>query len=329
MNPVFTFLFAVGILFAIYAGVVNTSDLAAVQRDLAALQSAVDQVPAVGDPALTERLAAVSAALDPLAPDKVRLPRVLEAYLKTMREDLAEVRAEPTPAGLDDLRDLMGTIARYPLPSQFGLMMTSLGVQGRAINQALFDMADLAVMEVALKLIGIMALWMGIMRVAEKAGLVQAVARLIQPILRFLFPKIPRDHPANGSIVMAISAFLLGLDNASTPLAIKAMQEMQTLSRDKETITNDQATFMAISTAGFVILPFTIIGYRVAFGSRMPNDVILPILIASAVSTIVAITMSKILQGLSTDPAHTGEEAERITREILAALENEGKGVKS
>ncbi|MBN1476533.1 nucleoside recognition protein, partial [Candidatus Sumerlaeota bacterium] len=127
------------------------------------------------------------------------------------------------------------------------------------MTTVLYGRAGLSV-EIAIGLIGIMALWLGIMRVAEEAGIVQWLANLLRPILRMLFPGIPKDHPANGALLMSMSVNILGLDNAGTPLGIKAMQELQTLNPGKDTITDNQVMLLALSTSSLNLIPFSIIG---------------------------------------------------------------------
>src|SRR5205814_5346740 len=127
---------------------------------------------------------------------------------------------------------------------------------------------------IALWIIGIMTLWLGIMRVAEKAGLVAMLGRLLRPISRLLFPDVPPDHPAIGAMIMNVAANLLGLSNAATPFGIKAMEELQTLNDQKETATNSMVTFMALNTAGIQFIPATMIAVFAAAGSKNPTAII-------------------------------------------------------
>src|SRR6185503_1046397 len=132
-----------------------------------------------------------------------------------------------------------------------------------AVTKGAVDSAKTAV-EIALGLVGIMTLWLGIMRVAEKAGLIAMLGRALRPFSRLLFPEIPPDHPAIGAMIMNIAANMLGLSNAATPLGIKAMEELQTLNPDKETASNAMVTFMALNTDGIQLIPATIIAVLAA-----------------------------------------------------------------
>jgi len=165
-----------------------------------------------------------------------------------------------------------------------------------AVTTGAVDSAKTAV-EIALGLIGIMTLWLGIMRVAEKAGLIAMLGRLLRPISRVLFPEVPPDHPAIGSMIMNVAANLLGLSNAATPFGIKAMEELQTLNTgDKETASNAMVTFMTLNTAGIQFIPATMIGVLAAAGSKNPTAIIAPTFISTLCGAIVAVTMSKVLQ---------------------------------
>jgi len=150
--------------------------------------------------------------------------------------------------------------------------------------------------EIALGLIGIMALWLGVMKVAEEAGLIRIIARILKPITKKLFPDIPSDHPAMGSIIMNISANMLGLGNAATPFGLKAMEEMNTLNPNKGTATNSMVTFLAINTAGFALIPATAIAVRAAAGSSNPAIIIGTTIFGAACATIAGITAAKIIE---------------------------------
>jgi len=182
----------------------------------------------------------------------------------------------------------------------FGLMAIALIVaiftgNAGALTKASVDSAKTAV-EISLGLVGIMTLWLGIMRVAEQAGLVAMLSRVLRPISRLLFPEVPADHPAIGAMVMSVSANMLGLSNAATPLSIKAMEELQTLNEDKETASNPMVTFMALNTAGVQLIPTTIIGVLAAAGSQSPTAIIPTTLIATLCGAVAAVTTAKILQ---------------------------------
>ncbi len=184
-------------------------------------------------------------------------------------------------------------------------------------TDAAFTSASSAV-ELAIGLIGVMALWLGIMRVAEKAGLLQFVARLLFPVLKRLFPGIPREHPAMGSIVSNIAANMLGLSNAATPLGLRAMKDMQELNQHKKSASNSMAMFLAINTSSVTIIPMTVINMRVEAGSLQPAEIVGTTLVATCISTLTAIIAVKLLQKYAptqdlletdTDPStETGED---------------------
>lgn len=163
------------------------------------------------------------------------------------------------------------------------------------VTKGAVDSAKTAV-EIAIGLVGIMTLWLGIMRVAEKAGLISMLGRALRPISRVLFPEIPPDHPAVGAMIMNVAANMLGLSNAATPLGIKAMEELQTLNPEKETASNSMVTFMVLNTSGIQFIPATIIGVLAAAGSKNPTAIIATTLICTLCGTVVAVTMAKILQ---------------------------------
>ena len=143
--------------------------------------------------------------------------------------------------------------------------------------------------EISLGLTGILSLWLGIMKIGEKGGVIQAFARLAAPVFSKLFPDIPRDHPVTGSIFMNLSANLLGLDNAATPMGLKAMQQLQELNPNKESASNPMVMFLCINASGLTLIPITIMMYRAQLGAANPSDVFLPIMLATFTSTLVAI----------------------------------------
>ena len=182
----------------------------------------------------------------------------------------------------------------------FGLMAVALlvaAIRGSAdaVTKAAVDAASSAV-QIAIGLVGVMTLWLGMMRVAEAAGLVSRIGRLLSPLLRWLFPEVPAGHPAAGALVIALAANMLGLNNAATPLGIKAMEELQALNPDKETATNPMVMFMAITTAGVQLIPATMIGILAAAGSTAPTVIIGSTLIATFAATLVAVIAVKLLQ---------------------------------
>ena len=176
-------------------------------------------------------------------------------------------------------------------PSQ---SMRGLEQMGKDLNAAALDSAKVSV-EICIGLIGIMALWLGLLQIAREAGLVDALARSLSPLMRWLFPEVPDGHPAQGAMLMNISANILGLDNAATPLGLKAMQELQTLNPDKETATNSMAMFMAINTSNVTLIPFTIIAYRASSGSENPAEPLFGIVMVTTISTIVAVFAARML----------------------------------
>ena len=164
-----------------------------------------------------------------------------------------------------------------------------------AVTKGAIDSAKTAV-EISIGLVGVMTLWLGIMRVAEASGLVTLLGRALRPVMRVIFPEVPSDHPAAGAIVMSIAANMLGLNNAATPLGIKAMEELQELNPNKETATNSMVTFMAMNTAGVQLVPAQMIGVLVAAGSKNPTVIIGTTLVATAIGTIAALIASRVLQ---------------------------------
>jgi len=194
----------------------------------------------------------------------------------------------------------------------FGLMAIALLVAAfngtaDAVTKGAMDSAKTAV-EIAIGLIGILTLWSGMMRVAEASGLVSLLGRALRPVLRWLFPEVPAEHPASGAIVLSVAANMLGLNNAATPLSIKAMEELQTLNDEKETATNPMVTFMALNTSGVQLIPATMIAVLAAAGSKNPTAIIAPSIIATAIGTAAAVIAAKALQRFwPRDPASRGE----------------------
>lgn len=161
-----------------------------------------------------------------------------------------------------------------------------------AIVNSTFDNAK-AAFEISIGLTGVMTLWLGLMNIGEKAGFIKVLSKLIGPFFVRIFPEVPKDHPAMGSIMMNYSANMLGLDNAATPLGLKAMKELQELNPNKETASNAQIMFLVLNTAGFTIIPISIIAYRTQMKAAAPTDVFLPLLITTyAATTIGLITVA-------------------------------------
>lgn len=166
-----------------------------------------------------------------------------------------------------------------------------------ALIESTFDSAETG-FTIALGLTGVMCLWLGIMRLGEEGGALDWVARAFRPLLRRLFPGIPDDHPAIGSIVMNMAANALGLDNAATPLGLKAMEELQELNPDKETASDDQVLFLVINTSAVTLIPVTIMTYRAQLGAANPTDVFIPLLIATFCSTMTGLLVTATVQRL-------------------------------
>jgi len=183
------------------------------------------------------------------------------------------------------------------------------------VTKQAFNAAETAV-SIAIKLIGIMALWLGIMKIGEEAGLVRLLARAVAPITRRLFPQVPSDHPAMGSMLLNIAANWLGLSNAATPFGLKAMEELQELNPKKDTATNAMVMFLGLNTASITLVPATIIGVRVSLGSSNPVEIIGTTIFASSCATIVAVIMAKLLQRLpvfrKNDPDSSSEPAKEV-----------------
>jgi spore maturation protein SpmA len=166
-----------------------------------------------------------------------------------------------------------------------------------AMVASTFDMAKTG-FEVSLGLTGVMCLWLGIMRLGEKGGAVELLARGFDPLLRRLFPGVPAGHPAGASIVMNLSANMLGLDNAATPLGLKAMKELQQLNPQPDTASNDQILFLVINASAVTVIPTAIMTYRAQLGAADPTDVFLPLLIATFCSTMVGVLVTARIQKL-------------------------------
>jgi spore maturation protein SpmA len=166
-----------------------------------------------------------------------------------------------------------------------------------AMVSAAFDMAKVG-FEISLGLTGVMCLWLGIMKLGEQGGAVDLLARAFGPLLRRLFPGIPEGHPAMGSIVMNMAANMLGLDNAATPIGLKAMNELQELNPEPDVASNDQILFLVLNTSAVTVIPTTIFVYRAQMGAADPTDIFIPILIATFCSTMVGLAVTAAVQKL-------------------------------
>ena len=167
-----------------------------------------------------------------------------------------------------------------------------------AIMNSTFDSAKTA-FEISLGLTGVLSLWMGVMKIGEKGGLVDILAKGLSPLFCKLFPDIPKNHPVIGNIFMNISANMLGLDNAATPLGLKAMEGLQELNPQKERATNPMIMFLVLNTSGLTIIPVSILVYRTQMGAAQPTDVFIPILLATFASTLVGIVVTALYQRIN------------------------------
>ena len=175
----------------------------------------------------------------------------------------------------------------------------------KRIIDSTFEMSKMAVMDIALPLAGVMTLWLGIMNIGEKAGAINFMARIVGPFFAKLFPSIPKNHEVHGQLLMNFSANMLGLDNAATPMGLKAMQSLQTLNPKKDTASDAQIMFLALNTSGLTIIPVSVLAMRATVTGPMgehaasPTDVFIPILIATTISTLTAILFVGIKQKLN------------------------------
>lgn len=171
-----------------------------------------------------------------------------------------------------------------------GIVVAAVNGQVEVVTEAALGAARGAV-QVCFDLVGIMALWLGIMKIAEKAGIIQALARWLSPILHHLFPGVPSDHPAMGSIILNLSANVLGLGNAATPFGMKAMQELQQLNGNQPEASAAMCTFMALNTSCITLIPATIIGIRLSFASRDPTEIVGACIFATCCAMLVAVSL--------------------------------------
>lgn len=179
------------------------------------------------------------------------------------------------------------------------LVIAAFNGRIEAVVQSIMNSATLAV-EISISLIGIMAFWLGIMKIAEKSGIVALISKAIKPITKRIFPEVPAEHPAVGHMAMNFTANALGVTNAATPLGIKAMQELQDINPDKKVATNAMCTFLAINTAGVQLVPASIIAVLAAAGAENPTVIIGPTFIATLFALTVAIITVKLLEKLPT-----------------------------
>jgi spore maturation protein SpmA len=169
----------------------------------------------------------------------------------------------------------------------------------RSMADGTLDSAQSAVMQIALPLVGIMSLWLGIMKIGEKAGAINFLSRIVGPFFNKLFPEVPKNHPAVGQMILNFSANLLGLDNAATPLGLKAMEGLQALNKDKTTASNSQIMFLVLHASGLTIMPVAIIAQRAIFHSKDPTDIFLPCIIATYAATLAGLIIVSIKQKIN------------------------------
>ncbi|QDR80758.1 Spore maturation protein A [Sporomusa termitida] len=178
-----------------------------------------------------------------------------------------------------------------------GILYAGLNGRIEVVTLSAISAAKSAV-ELTINLIGVMCLWLGIMKIAELSGLIRGISYILTPIIGFLFPSVPRNHPAMGAIIMTISANMLGLGNAVTPLGIKAMQELQTLNPKKDTATPAMCTLLALCTTGFTLVPATIIALRSAAGSVNPTEIVGSTLVVSLLATIFVLVIDRLCRAV-------------------------------
>ena len=167
-----------------------------------------------------------------------------------------------------------------------------------AIMNSTFETAKTA-FEISLGLTGVLSLWLGVMKIGERGGIVELLAKGLAPIFNRIFPDIPKGHPVTGTMFMNIAANMLGLDNAATPMGLKAMQELQELNPKKDTATNPMIMFLVLNTSGLTLIPMSVLVYRTQLGAAQPTDVFIPILLATTVSTIVGLVVTSIYQRIN------------------------------
>lgn len=176
-----------------------------------------------------------------------------------------------------------------------GIVIGAMNGKLRDISNTLLDSANKSV-SMAIGLMGVMCLWLGIMNIAKKAGIIEAISRRLKPAMRFLFPEIPDGHPAQGAILMNIIANMLGLGNAATPLGLKAMEEMQKLNKNKKRATNSMCMFLVLNTACIQLIPATVIAIRLQAGSKNPTEIIVTTFVSAITAATMGICCTKIAE---------------------------------
>lgn len=177
----------------------------------------------------------------------------------------------------------------------FSIIIGAINGKLQDVVNAVMSGAELSV-KIAFSLIGIMAFWLGIMRIAEKSGLIKFISKLLRPITKVLFNELPKDSPAIGDIAMNFTANTFGLSNAATPFGIRAMEEMQRVNKNKTTASNAMCLFLGMNTAGFQLIPTTVLAVLVGIGYKNPTEIIAPTLLVTAIAFLSAIVMAKIAQ---------------------------------
>lgn len=178
-----------------------------------------------------------------------------------------------------------------------GFIIGILNGRVDVVTKAAVDSAQEAV-NLSIRLLGVMCLWTGLMRIAEKGGLIKGIAGVVRPLMQLLFPEVPKNHPAMGAMVMNLVANLFGLGNAATPLGLKAMNELQKLNPRKDTATNAMSMFLVLNTSVLQLIPATVIAIRAAAGSQTPTEIIVPIWVATLCACLAGITAVRLFMGL-------------------------------
>jgi spore maturation protein SpmA len=221
------------------------------------------------------------------------------AFTITLPANAPQVMVDAASAGGDATKIIGQYTNATPLTETQELRITLPSVHFRVLakvaNDGILKVADTAV-TLAIGLIGIMALWLGIMKIAEAAGLVLLLARIVRPIMIRVFPDVPPDHPAMGAMVMNMAANFLGLSNAATPLGLKAMEELNKLNPVAGTATNAMCMFLTINTTALTLVPATVIAIRLTLGSTNPTDIIMPTFLATFVSLILGVLFTRFIQ---------------------------------
>lgn len=176
-----------------------------------------------------------------------------------------------------------------------GIVAAGLKGDAGVVTTASMNAAKAGV-DTVFSLVGVMCLWMGLMKIAEKSGLMEGLAALLRPLMRRLFPSLPPEHPAMGAMLMNISANILGLGSAATPMGLKAMQELQEINPDKESASEAMCTFLTLNTCSFTLIPGTIIALRASAGAANPADIVLATLLATLVASVVGVSIDSLIR---------------------------------